>query len=171
LKLCLRYSSCSKVKQNKFWKPCDTSDEGAWNKGHGWKVQCPITKDHHTEPIIRWEFEFKGQKAYRAYQTYICPSLSTLNLPTFTKFQDYQPCDQDYIKFAKEAKLPWNKELNEYELLTEYGEEINDEWKATVPLELIYNHIYLKEIRAQISHYTPDYGLNADDAAKRYADY
>ncbi|CAG8511175.1 7131_t:CDS:2 [Ambispora gerdemannii] len=62
--------------------------------------------------------------------------------------------------------------LNEYEPLAEYGESADSrEWRANIPPELIYNHIYLKEIRSQISHYTPDYGLNADEAAKRYADY
>jgi hypothetical protein len=107
LKLCLRFSSRSKVKKNHFWKPCDTSEDPTWQKGKGWKVQCPISKDHHTEPIIRWEFEFKGKRAYSDYQTHILPALSKITLPVFKKYADYQAQDQDYIKFAQEAKLPW----------------------------------------------------------------
>lgn len=125
-----------------------------------------------TEPIIRWEFEFKGEKAYQNYQTHIRPALAKINLPTFTKFQDYQAQDADYIKFAKEAKLPWNKTINEYEPLEEYGESAdNPEWQATIPPELLYNHIYLKEIRSQISPANYSWGLGADEAIKRYADY
>ena len=172
LKLCLRYSSRSKVKQNHFWKPCDTSEEPIWKPGQGWQVKCPITKDHHTEPIIRWEFEFKGKKAYSDYQTHILPALSKIKLPSFTKFSDYQAQDHDYLKFAHQAKLPWNKTLNEYEPLAELGESADQtEWRETIPAELLYNHIYLKEIRSQISPSSHSWGLTADEAIKRYADY
>jgi len=172
LKLCLNFSSKSKIKQNQFWKPCDTSEDPIWTKDKKWKLQCPITKEHHTEPIIRWEFEFKGQKAYSDYQTHILPALSKINLPTFTKFQDYQVQDLDYIKFAKEARLPWNKEINQYEVLEEYGESVeSQEWRNSIPTELLYNHIYLKEIRSQISHSSRSWGLETDEAIKRYADY
>ena len=172
LKLCLNFSSKSKVKQNQFWKPCDTSEDATWQQGQGWKLQCPITKEHHTEPIIRWEFEFKGQRAYSDYQAHILPVLSKINLPLFTKFQDYQVQDLDYIKFAKEARLPWNKAINEYEPLEEVGENADSpEWRSCVPTELIYNHIYLKEIRSQISTSSHSWGLETDDAIKRYADY
>jgi hypothetical protein len=67
--------------------------------------------------------------------------------------------------------LPWNKELSDYELLEEYGEAITDKWKESIPFELIYNHIYLKEIRSQISHTNYSWGLTAEKAAARYADY
>jgi hypothetical protein len=173
LKLCLRYSSKSKIKQNQFWKPCDTSEESTWQKGQGWKIQCPIKKDHHTEPILRWEFSFKGKRAYADYQTYILPALAKINLPSFTKFPDYQAQDQDYIKFAQQAKLPWNKTINQYEPLAEVGESATSaEWRASIPTELIYNHIYLQEIRAKISRGGYSWaGLAADEAIKRYADY
>ncbi|CAG8568572.1 4149_t:CDS:2 [Ambispora leptoticha] len=68
------------------------------------------------------QFEFKGKRAYADYQNHILPALAKINLPTFTKFPDYQVQDQDYIKFAKAAKLPWNKAINEYEPLEEIGE-------------------------------------------------
>jgi hypothetical protein len=120
---------------------------------------------------LRWEFEFKGEKAYSAYQTHILPALAQINLPSFTKFQDYQVQDQDYRKFAKETKLPWNKAINEYEPLEEYGESAeSQEWRQNIPPELIYNQVYLKAIRSQISH--SDYlGMSYEDAVKRYADY
>ncbi|KLL04466.1 MAG: hypothetical protein MRERV_14c063 [Mycoplasmataceae bacterium RV_VA103A] len=172
LKLCLRYSTKSKIKQNQLWKPCDTSEESTWKKGQGWKVQCPITKDHHTEPIIRWEFSFNGKRAYADYQKHILPNLSRIKLPVFTKFQDYSPQDADFIKFAHAAKLPWNKRINEYEPLEECGESADEPgWRQSIPPELIYNHIYLKEIRSQISSSGSWVGLSADDAIKRYADY
>ena len=172
LKLCLLHSSQSKIKQNQFWKPCDTSDEGTWTKGQGWKVHCPITLEHHTEPLIRWEFNFNGKKAYSAFTNLIQPALSLLNLPPFQKFRDYQIQDADYLKFAVQTKLPWNKVINEYEPLEEIGESAEDKnWRETIPPELIYNHVYLKEIRSQISSSHSSWELNTDEAIKRYADY
>ena len=172
LKLCLRFSSRSSIKKNHFWKPCDISEQTPlWKQGKGWQVNCPITKEHHCEPIIRWDFEFKGTKSYTNFQTYILPALNKINLPQFQKFKDYQIKEEDYIKFAKEASLPWNRELSDYELLEEYGENITDKWKESIPHELIYNHIYLKEIRSQISHTNYSWGLDTDKAMARYADY
>ena len=172
LKLCLRFCSRSSIKKNQFWKPCDTSEENHyWAEGKGWKIRCPISQDYHTEPLIRWEFEFKGTKSYQNFQDFILPALTKIRLPNFTKFQDYQVKEEDYTKFAREAKLPWNKEINEYELLEEHDEKITPEWKESIPKELIYNHLYLKEIRSQISGNNYSWGLDYESVAKRYADY
>ncbi|CAG8725352.1 9674_t:CDS:2 [Racocetra persica] len=91
---------------------------------------------------------------------HILPNLSRIKLPAFTKFQDYQVQDLDFIK------------INEYEPLEEIGESADSQaWRDSVPTELIYNHIYLKEIRSQISGGYSWAGLSTDDAIKRYADY
>ncbi|WNE40450.1 MAG: hypothetical protein GBAus27B_000517 [Mycoplasmataceae bacterium] len=170
LKICLRYSSASKVKQNQFWKPCDTSEDPVWmEKDKRWKIRCPITLHHHTEPLIRWEFEFKGTESYDNFQKFIKPALTQLSLPTFTKFQNFKPQDLDCIKFAHQAKLPWNREIYPYSL--DEMAEITEDWKADIPPELIYNYIYLKEIRSQISAKSQSWGLSAEKSAQRYADY
>ncbi|MCE8167650.1 MAG: hypothetical protein I3275_03405 [Candidatus Moeniiplasma glomeromycotorum] len=170
LKLCLFHSTRSKVKQNSFWKPCDMSDP-VWKKGQGWQVHCPIIHFHHTEPLLRWEFEFKGEKAYSDFINRIKPALATLNLPQFTKFQDYQISQADYRKFALQTKLPWNSQINEYEPIEEAGESWEScEWQAGIAPELIYNHVYLKEVRSQISE-SGYSGLSPEKAAQRYADY
>jgi hypothetical protein len=170
LKLCLSSCSHSSIKKNNFWKPCDTSEENHyWTKERKWIIKCPIVKDHHLEPLIRWEFEFKGTKSYQKFKDYILPALSNIRLPNFTKFSDYQVKEDDYTKFAREAKLPWNKEISEYELWE--GEKMTPKWKESIPKEVIYNHLYLKEIRSQISGHNYSFGLDYEQAAKRYADY
>ena len=173
LKLCLRFCSHSSIKKNQFWKPCDTSEDPIWIKGQGWITHCPIHFNHHTEPIIRWAFEFNGAQSYQKFHQVILPTLSALNLPTFSKFTDYQIREEDYLKFANQAKLPWNKEINQYELDEESGQTSDSsKWRANIPFELLYNHIYLKEIRSQISLTNCSWGgLPTEQAQKRYADY
>ncbi|CAJ0631506.1 13031_t:CDS:2 [Entrophospora sp. SA101] len=55
----------------------------------------------------------------------------------------------DYEKFAHQAKLPWNKEINKYALGEEAGEKI----------------------RAKISSSSFSSTLSSEDAMARYADY
>ncbi|CAG8442394.1 3956_t:CDS:2 [Ambispora leptoticha] len=52
------------------------------------------------------EIKKEGTKAYQNFHDFILPSLNKLKLPSFTKFQDYQVKEEDYLKFARAAKLP-----------------------------------------------------------------
>ncbi|MDR1670330.1 MAG: hypothetical protein LBR43_01205 [Spiroplasmataceae bacterium] len=160
LKLCLNYCSNSNIKKNGLWKPCVVEE---------YDSKCHMTKEHHCDQIIRWDFHFSGVKAYSDFQDHILPYLSQIRFPSFTKFSNFQPQDLDYIKFAHQAKLPWNREIYPYSL--DEMAEITEEWKADIPLELIYNYIYLKEIRSQISCKSQSWGLSAEKSAQRYADY
>lgn len=172
LKMCLYFSNHNYIKKNHYWKPCDTSEDPIWKKGQGWKVLCPITKDRHIEPIIRWEFEFNDSDTYASFKNFIYPALQHLNLPNFQKFSDYRARAGDYEKFARQAELPWNKEINEYVPLEEAGESAKSpQWRENIPLELIYNFVYLKEIRAKISISDFSPALSGEKAMDRYADY
>ncbi|CAJ0848596.1 3998_t:CDS:2 [Entrophospora sp. SA101] len=62
--------------------------------------------------------------AYTIFRDFIHPALRLLNLPNFQKFSNYQIRAGDYEKFAHQAKLPWNKEINKYALGEEAGESI-----------------------------------------------
>ena len=44
-------------------------------------------------------------------------------------------------------------------------------WRKSIPLELIYNFVYLKEIRAKISSSDFSPALSSEEAMARYADY
>jgi hypothetical protein len=170
--MCLHFSSHNSIKKNYYWKSCDTSEDPIWVKGQGWKIHCPITQEHHTELIIKWEFEFKDPVAYKSFKDFICPALQLLNLPSFQKFSDYRVRKGDYEKFARQAELPWNKEINKYAPIEEIGESAsNKKWQAGIPTELIYNFVYLKEIRAKISASNFLSGLDSEKAMARYADY
>ncbi|CAJ0824757.1 6775_t:CDS:2 [Entrophospora sp. SA101] len=68
--------------------------------------------------------KFKGPTAYTIFRDFIHPALRLLNLPNFQKFSNYQIRAGDYEKFAHQAKLPWNKEINKYALGEEAGESI-----------------------------------------------
>lgn len=160
LKRCLNYCSESRIKKNGLWKQCVLEE---------YDNKCHITKEHHCDQIIRWDFHFNGTQSYSDFQTHILPYLSQIRLPNFTKFQDFQPQDWDYIKFAHQAKLPWNREIYPYSL--DEMAEITPEWKQDIPSELIYNYVYLKEIRSQISYKSQSWGLSTDKAMARYADY
>ncbi|CAJ0758718.1 15414_t:CDS:2, partial [Entrophospora sp. SA101] len=94
-------------------------------------------------------FEFKGPTAYTIFRDFIHPALRLLNLPNFQKFSNYQIRAGDYEKFAHQAKLPWNKEINKYALGEEAGEKI----------------------RAKISSSSFSSTLSSEDAMARYADY
>jgi len=169
IRACLHFATCNCLKENYYWKPCDTNEDPIWTKGQGWKIRCPIAIKHHLEPIIRWEFEFKGSVAYAIFKEFIHPTLQLVNLPRFQKFSEYQASESDYDKFAYQAELPWNKEINKY---TFGGESAKSpEWRKTIPLELVYNFVYLKEIRSKIfsSNFSPE--LSSEDAIARYADY
>ena len=170
--MCLHFSNHNYIKKNRYWKPCDTSEDLIWTKGKGWKVHCPITKDHHTEPIIRWEFEFNNSESYTVFRDLIHPALQLLNLPNFQRFSDYRVRAGDYEKFARQTELPWNREINEYAPLEEAGESAKSpEWRENIPLELIYNFVYLKEIRAKISASDFSPALSSEEAMALYADY
>ncbi|CAG8769635.1 7193_t:CDS:2, partial [Racocetra fulgida] len=91
---------------------------------------CLATSSRAT-PIIRLEFEFNGTKTYEKFQTVILPALKLLNLPTFTKFADYQPSFAELKKYARVAADP----------------SVAD----NIPILEIYNRIYLREIREEIS--------------------
>lgn len=99
IKLCLATASRAVVKNNPSWKSCqDSPNENI--------AGCVYDHTNHTEPIIRLEFEFNGAKAYEQFQTTILPALKRLDLPTFTKFSDYQPASSDYTKFGELAVMP-----------------------------------------------------------------
>jgi hypothetical protein len=158
--LCLANASRAKVKNNPAWKSCrDDPNEGI--------TGCVYDHNNHTEPIIRLEFEFNGTKAYEKFQTVILPALKCLNLPHFTKFADYQPTFSELKKYGEIPDVSFYTEEYWKEQIATYP-EITEE----IPVQEIYNRVYLREIREEISGSVWNYsGLSAEQAAKRYADY
>ncbi|CAJ0765973.1 7115_t:CDS:2, partial [Entrophospora sp. SA101] len=83
-----------------------------------------LKTNQNTKSALIPKFEFKGPTAYTIFRDFIHPALRLLNLPNFQKFSNYQIRAGDYEKFAHQAKLPWNKEINKYALGEEAGESI-----------------------------------------------
>nr|CAG8502219.1 3132_t:CDS:2 [Entrophospora candida] len=66
----------------------------------------------------------------------------------------------------------FHHQSRKYKLTKETGENINDKkWRKSIPPELIYNYVYLAEIRTQIKNYSSSREVSPEKAIARYADY
>jgi hypothetical protein len=162
--LCFLHSTKSNIQENQAWKPCQTSpDEGI----NGCVFNCSL----HTEPLIRLSFEFNGQKSYGKFHQIIFPALKKLNLPKFTKFQNYQPTEPDFTKYNDLYCGNYKNQNGQYCRGSRYMPWLADLEPEQQKAE-IYNEVYLREIRAEIGFSkVKNYGLDYEAAAKRYADY
>ncbi|CAG8603633.1 4250_t:CDS:2 [Paraglomus occultum] len=56
--------------------------------------------------LIKKCLRYASKKAYAAWQAFIKPLISKVDLPAFTKFADYQPSDEHFAKFDELARCP-----------------------------------------------------------------
>jgi hypothetical protein len=177
VKSCLRWSSQRQIKQNSFWKPCELDYENRGNdyyhqkacreKANGscycfsnWNPKCVMITEHHTTPILRCEFEFRGPLAYANYQRWVVPLLAKVNLPRFAKFANYQPSETDYQQFEELTERKWaDRELGNYRACQPDWDQ-DQAWRAAIPKELIYNEIYLWNVRGRLREYSSSSGPN-----------